>query len=359
MSTDFGGLADLFGEGVDLIGRKTVIAGGYDYPVMKGGFLAFGEMKIQGPEAFAEDLLAKGIGGEEAVAAGMPIGRVAGISGVVDDDDAEGIVSFFAIEHTPVAAGGPGAVACFARAGQVITVDIGGITGGYFCDIAFIVQELAGCIAGDLQLFGDAQAEEPIFGVGEGDVGERGKGGDAVDDPPALPSLKDVDGMFVKQSVSRLVGPTGIESQGIFPGFHVIGMDPAVLAFFCGRDRIGVIPEIKPVDILIVEPEPDMMGMIDGFARAGFYREAAGNQLFIAGVDWIEHGFLERIGVHEGGKRLPVGGDRNDVKGGVGDYLYLLLLSLETGRQTKGDKQVAKTFSKIVDGKIDHITAFA
>ena len=103
----------MVGEGLDLIGRKPVITGSYDYTIMEGNGFPFGKMKIQGLGAFAENLLAEGIGGEEAIAAGVPVGGITWISRKVDDDDAKGVVLLFSVEHTPGSAGGPGAVACF------------------------------------------------------------------------------------------------------------------------------------------------------------------------------------------------------------------------------------------------------
>ncbi len=64
-------------------------------------------------------------------------------------------------------------------------------------------------------------------------------------------------------------------------------MDPAVLTFFGCGDRIGVVPDIQAVDIFRIEPEADVMRMIDGFAGAGLERETTGDQLAIGCIDGI------------------------------------------------------------------------
>ncbi len=190
-----------------------MITGGYDYAIMKGGRFSFGEVEIQGLGAFAEDLLAQGVGGEETIAAGMPVSRVAGVGGIIDDDYAEGVVLLFPIEHAPFSTGGPGAVARSAFAGEVISVDVGGVAGSHFGYVTFVIDKFAGGVAGYLQLFGDAKTEQAVFGIREFHIGVCRKGREAVDDPLVGCGVKDIGGMFGEQRGTGLVCPAGVEGE--------------------------------------------------------------------------------------------------------------------------------------------------
>ena len=254
--------------------------------------LSFVEVEVEGLAALAENLLAQGVGGKKPVAAGMPVGWIPGVRRMVDDDDADGVVAFLSVEHAPVAAGAPGAVAGLAGGGQVVAIDIGGVTGGDLCYISLVVDEFARCVGRDLQLFGDAEAEHAVFGIGKMYIGLGGERGGAVDDAFVRGGGEAVGRMFDEQGGILLIGPAGGIGEGSFVGFagsgaHRIGADPAVLAFLVCGDRVGVVPEVEAIDILIVKPKSDMMGMVGGVAGAGPERESAGDGLTVGGIDGI------------------------------------------------------------------------
>ena len=61
---------------------------------------------------------------------------------------------------------------------------------GNVCLIPVNVVVFAGGAGWNLQLFGDAQAEHAVFGVGEMEIGLGSEGGEAVDDPLSAVAVK-------------------------------------------------------------------------------------------------------------------------------------------------------------------------
>jgi len=286
--------------------------------VPEGDGLALIQLKVERFTTLTEDLLAQGISSKQAVAAGMPISWIAGVGRVVDDDDADGILPFLSVEHTPVAAGTPGAVACPAGGGQVVAVNIGGVAGGDLCYISLVVNEFAGCVGGDLQLFGDAETKHPVFGIGEMHIRLGGERGGAVDDAFARSSGEAVSRVFDEQGSLLLVDPaSGVGQVGLVgsvgSGVDGVGMDPAVLALPVCGNGVGVVPKVEAVDILIIKPQSDMMGMVGGVTGARLERESAGDDLTVGGIDGIEDGLLERIGVDESSEGDAACGDDNSM----------------------------------------------
>ena len=51
--------------------------------------------------------------------------------------------------------------------------------------------------------------------------------------------------------------------------------DRAHLRRLFGRDRVGVVPEVEAVDVAVVEPQSDVVRMVDALALAGLERVAA------------------------------------------------------------------------------------
>ena len=85
------------------------------------------DWKLRFSASLAEDLLAQWIRGKQPIAAGMPVGWIARVGRVVDDDYADGVCPFLAVHHAPIAASAPGAVARLAGGSQVVAIDVRGI----------------------------------------------------------------------------------------------------------------------------------------------------------------------------------------------------------------------------------------
>ena len=50
--------------------------------------------------------------------------------------------------------------------------------------------------------------------------------------------------------------------------------DGAHLRRLIGLDRVGVVPEVEAVDVAVVQPETDVVRMVDALTLAGIEREA-------------------------------------------------------------------------------------
>src|SRR6185437_8918519 len=225
----------------------------------------------------------------------------------------------------PGAAGAPGAVPLLTLAGEIVAVDVGGIAGSDFGNISFVVHELAGSVAGYLKLLRDTQTQHAVFSVGKGhsSVRLRCEGGDAVDDPFVSGGAEEKVCRLVEQDMPLLIGPAGFIAKVISPEHHIVarwktgggmpinavGVYPPVLGFFCGRDSIGVVPEIQTVHLFIIEPKTKMMGMVDGFARARADGKAACDQLAVGSIYGVQHGLLQAVGIYKGGEGLTACGD--------------------------------------------------
>src|SRR5260370_5031053 len=75
--------------------------------VAEGSGGAGGQGEIQRLLAFAKDFLSEGIGGEQAVTAGVPVGGKAGIGGVIENWDGDGFATGRAPEIGPAAPRAP------------------------------------------------------------------------------------------------------------------------------------------------------------------------------------------------------------------------------------------------------------
>src|SRR5436190_18533235 len=128
-----------------MVGGDEVFVGGFggfgsgdrgrdQNAVAEGGAGVGGEREIQFFFAITENFLAERIGGEKAVAAGVPIGGEAGIRGVVENGDSHRLAAHETAEIAPAPTGAPGSIAFFAFAGEVGAIDAGvvqlGVSGG-------------------------------------------------------------------------------------------------------------------------------------------------------------------------------------------------------------------------------------
>src|SRR5215470_11020282 len=82
-------------------------------------------------------------------------------------------------------------------------------------------------------------------------------------------------------------------------------------------DAIGVVPEIDPVDVSVVEPEPDMVRVVDALARPRVEREPSGHNGAGRCPQRIKNRLFQRIGPNVRGKGLAVDGYIDAARGVV------------------------------------------
>src|SRR4030095_11639547 len=76
-----------------------------------------------------------------------------------------------------------------------------------------------------------------------------------------------------------------------------------------GLCLVGVVPEVEAVHALVVEPQTDVMRMIDALAWPRIERPAARYDGPLRAADRIEHRLLHAFGPEVGGERRAADGD--------------------------------------------------
>src|SRR6266849_2131869 len=299
---DFGG----FGGGD---GRRDEDA------VAKGSAGTGGQREIQRLFAFAENFLAERIGGEKAVAAGVPIGGKAGIGRVIEHSDGDGLVANETAEIAPAAARAPGGVALFTFTGEVGAVDAGVVqlcdAGGAAAGVGVDLE----LVRRDLESTDDAKAQDAVFLILEIDfLVESAQGGDAVHAAEAGPAAKDEMSMFLEQNCFVERDPIGFDVElallrTAFRGDNGTVDDGAHLWSMFRFDGVGIVPEIDAVDAFIVEPKAGVVRVIDSLSGALLERKAASEDRALGGSQGIKNGFLECRGPDVGSERLSIDGD--------------------------------------------------
>ncbi len=274
-----------------------------------------GKGEIQLFLAIAENFLAERVGGEEAIAAGMPVGGKAWIARVVENGDGDRLGADETAEIAPPPARAPGGIALFAFTREVGSIDAGvvqlgdgrGATAGIGVNLRFF--------RGDFESANNTKAQHAVLFIGErNSFVKRAECGDAVDAAKSGAAAEDEVCMFLEQNFFVESDPITFDVE-----FALIG------TAFCGDDRtmengahlggvfrldgVGIVPEIDAIYIFVVKPKAGVMGMIDAFAGALVEREAASDDGSFGGTERIEDWFLERGGPDVGSERLAVNGN--------------------------------------------------
>src|ERR1017187_2319046 len=257
---------------------------------------------------------AERVDGKEAIVAGVPVGGVVGVSGVVQDGDGFSLtVGGGAGQLAPAAARAPGGVADLAFAGAVDAGSAGGRSRDRGCNAVGVAEGLGLC-GGRFEEVGDAETQHAVLVVVEDDGRNGfeghghvdGAGGFAVDRDLG----EDVAGGLADDG-RRLVAPDRGDVGGGVPGGFggelaggraALGrndaavVDGAVFGAGLGLDGVGVVPEVDVVDVGVVEPQAGVVGMVGAFAGQG--RVAAGKRSAVRRDERVENG-LALAGVPE------------------------------------------------------------
>ena len=191
--------------------------------------------RLLGRVTLGEFLGAERIGGEEAVTAAMPVGRVGDVLRVVEDADADVFAADVAGEGHPLGARAPGVLlADGAFAAQVDAVDAGVVELGDGGGLAAAVGEDLGLGRGLLERAGDADGDDAFLGIMEDRrLVLRGQGDDAVDDAQVLGGAED-EGLVLLEHLGA-VGHDPI--RGDFEGRGAVAAVDRLLAPLERRTR--------------------------------------------------------------------------------------------------------------------------
>ena len=148
--------------------------------------------EVQCGQLGIEDAGAERIDSEQAIAARVPGSGIAGVAGVVEEADGDGMASGRAGESAPASAGPPGGVALDSLAGEIDAggggviscIDLGGVAARVHEDAAFFI--------GRFEPVGDAQAEQAILCILEDNAVEGLESDGHIDDASLSVAREDV-----------------------------------------------------------------------------------------------------------------------------------------------------------------------
>ncbi len=309
------------------------LRGDGDPPAENGGLLG-SETQVEALAAVRERPLSEVVGGEEAIASGVPIGGRAGVLRMVEDRHRHVFIAGSAREGHPAAARAPDRVAFFPLAAPIETGDSGVVEGDHGGGPPGGVGQGHGLLRGLLEKAGDTQSEETLLVVLEQNRLASGREPRrALDDAAARAPAEDEGGVLVEDDRPSRQDPLHGHPQPalVFPVLraHHANVPPAAhLRLLLGGPDGGVVPEIHAVDVAEVEPQADVVGMVGALAGPRIEGEAAGDGRAAIGQEWVEDGLGERLGPDVRGEGLAVDLDVHAPVHFAGNHLH--------GRQRDG-----------------------
>jgi hypothetical protein len=104
-------------------------------------------------------------------------------------------------------------------------------------------------------------------------------------------------------------------------------------------DRVGVVPEIQAVDVPVVEPQADVMGMIDALVGARLERPASRDDGPGRGADRVERGLLLIARIDVRGEGFAVDRDIHPCRRRIRRHLNPRRVGADCGGQQQRDQQ--------------------
>ena len=274
-----------------------------DDAVAEGRRRARGELEVQLVLAVREDLLPERVRGEEAVAAGVPVGRRPGVLGMVEDGEGHVLLAESPGKGHPAAPCPPDLVALLALAAVVEPGDPGVVQHGH--------------------------RGRPALGVG---VGPPSRCSDARARGPARrprrPSLLSAKATWTRRGESRVVRSmirvpgrcrgtrrscprrarrrSGITHSVATASRPSAGPPLASTIFRCrmrpilaccsGGKARRVVPEVDAVDVAVAQEQAHVVRMVGALAGPRVEGKPAGDGRALRGEDRIEDGLGQRLG---------------------------------------------------------------
>src|SRR5262250_1083879 len=108
-------------------------------------------------------------------------------------------------------------------------------------------------------------------------------------------------------------------------------------------DGIGIVPEIKAVDVFVVEPESGVMGMVHAFAWARLKRKTARDDRAACGANRVENRLLKSRRPNIGSEWLSINCDINFACGFVYRKFYVILRPSSGGNKSNDERGYASS----------------
>ena len=160
-----------------------------------------------------------------------------------------------------------------------------------------------------------AHADEPFFVIDKGHgLAQCREGRDAIDRARSGRGAEHEPRVLAQQGVSLRVHPVrrDLERALARPALgaaHGAMHDSAHLGHALGGNGIGVVPKVEPVHVAVVEPQADLVGMVDALAGPGLERPAARHHSARRVAHRIQRRLLESRGIDVRRERLAVDED--------------------------------------------------
>src|SRR6267154_80246 len=231
---------------------------------------------------------------------------------MVEDGNGHGLVVDLAGEIAPAPTSAPGSVALSAFTGQIDAVYAGVVQLGDRGWIALCVREHFRFIAGSFQAAGNAHAQYAFLIVIEHNVfADRLQRGDAVDAAKIGSAAEDKASVLLQNDLTLAANPVGINFEFALLGTTLCERDRLVtnvahLRCVFRLDSCRVVPEIETVDVPIVEPQADVMWMVDALARTRIQRISSRNESALGVTQRIQNGLSKFFGPDIRGEWLSV-----------------------------------------------------
>jgi len=258
---------------------------------------------------FGEAFFAKRVGGKESVSAGVPVGGVVVIGGMVHHGDDGGFPP---------------------RVGAVVADPAGTFSPGVLVGFPFGVGDVS---FGDFSFVaeggGDADGKGTFFCVSESDIGHGGESGSDIELEGVVTFLVQLIAAGFFQKRPSVVLPLEVHGERAFFGFGEGFVNDIGIVIF------GV-PEVVTVDIAVGEPERTVVGVIGLFSLdILFHGEITGEGVAGGSNEGVEIGEVV-VGAVFGDESVAV----EDFEGGLG--FFLPEISKGTLNQKRGEKEKQK-----------------
>ena len=270
-----------------------------------------------------EDLSPEHVRREETVAARVPVGRIGWIRGMVEHRNRDWFRFNRTAQHRPLATRAPHRVTLEAFAAGVAARDSFVVEGRRFHRLARGIGQELRFFRRLLERARHAQTERAFLVVTEYDFLNRGERRISFDGPLVGAGAEHEMGPFPDQRLSISLHPFTLDDQlatvdAAFRVDHLAVEDRPHLGRAFSRDRVGVVPEVQSIDVAMVEPQPDVVWMVDAFTRTRLERVAARDEGSLRRANREQRRFLQRRRVDVGREWLPVDRDVHASRGFVG-----------------------------------------
>src|ERR1700676_4601553 len=214
-----------------------------------------------------------------------------------------------------MAARAPRLVPLFPFASEIDAVHSGIVELGYRCRPPARIGEHFGLIRWGFEFSSDAHAKHAFLVVVEHNLLAPGlQCGNAVDATEIRSAPEHKSRVLPQDDLLLARDPVAVDFQLSFIRSALCHSNGAMadvphLWRVFRLDGFRVVPEIETVDIPVVEPQPDMVRMVESFPRPRLKRKTACDDRAPSSAQRIENWLSQLFWPHVGGKRLAINKD--------------------------------------------------